>query len=143
MDEIIQLCCFGCSQNAGLIGFWVPVGNVVVKGIVEQHGILGDDANRLAEGMLGHVEKILTIDQDASALRIIKAQQQPADRGFAGTRGPDDRCGGAGGYRKTDVMEDGALAFVAKADVSKLDGTPLVSQRLGMSRISDFRFFIH
>ena len=76
-------------------------------------------------------------------MRIIKAQQQAADGGFAGTRGPDDRSGGAGGNRKTNVMKDGALAFVAKADLSKLNGASLVPQRLGMSCISDFRLFIY
>ena len=92
--------------------------------------------------MLGNVADILTIDQDLSRQGIIKAQQQPADGRFSRTRWSDDGRSGAGGYRKTNVMEDGAFGFITETDIAKFNDTAFVPQGSGILSIGNFNLFI-
>jgi hypothetical protein len=44
------------------------VGQVVIQRIVEQHRVLRHDADGRAHALLGHVAKVLTVDQDLRPL---------------------------------------------------------------------------
>jgi hypothetical protein len=53
----------------------------VFDGRVEQHAVLGDNADRLVQTGSGDIPNILTVDQDASLafLEIVESVQQPED----------------------------------------------------------------
>ena len=53
------------------------VADVVAERVVEQHRILRHHADRIAQGGLGHGRDILAIDGDATAIGLVKAEQQP------------------------------------------------------------------
>src|SRR3546814_16440473 len=56
-----------------------------------QHRGLRDDPDLGAQALLRDLADVLIVDRDASALRIIEAEEQPRDRRLARPRRPDDR----------------------------------------------------
>ena len=83
------------ARNIRFARILAAIGDVVADRVVEQHGILRDDADRGAQRGLGDVADILPVDQDPAAGDFVEAEQQPRDRRFAGTRRADDRELGA------------------------------------------------
>ena len=65
--------------------------NVPADGVVEQNGFLRDDGNLVAQIAGGNVANVHAADVDDAALRVVKAQQQIGQRGFAGAAGADER----------------------------------------------------
>ena len=63
-----------------------PVGDVVVDVFVEQHRVLGNDADRRAQARLGDRAHVLPVDPHRPAVRLVEAAQQPAHRGLPGRR---------------------------------------------------------
>ena len=61
-------------------GTGLPVGNVVLNRVIEQHSVLGNDANGLAHRGLGNLLDVLCIQQDTPLLNIIKTEQQARQR---------------------------------------------------------------
>jgi hypothetical protein len=57
-------------------GAGLAVGDVVFDGVVEQHGVLQDDADAGAQGLLLHVADVLAVDPDVSAGHVVEAEQQ-------------------------------------------------------------------
>ena len=53
---------------------WIAISNVVTNGVVKEHRILGNNANRLSEAGLLHIQDILTVNQDLSRLNIVEAK---------------------------------------------------------------------
>ena len=111
-----------CAELRGLLDLRVArvpaaIADVVADGVVEQHGILRHHADRGAQRLLRHVADILTVDRDAAAADVIKAEQQPRDRRLAGARRPDDRHRLAGRHLEPDALEDRALRIVGKPHI--------------------------
>ena len=67
------------------------VRDVVLDRRVEQHGVLGHDADRAAERRLRHQLGVLAVDEHAPRVRLVEPEEQPADRRLAGAARPDDR----------------------------------------------------
>ena len=55
---------------------WFAIGDVVFDGVVEQHRILGHDADRAAQRFLRHIAQVLSVNGDAAVIDIVKAEQQ-------------------------------------------------------------------
>ena len=87
----------------------------------EEHGVLEHDAHvapQLGRGDRGHV---MSIHEDASVVRLQKAQQQVRDGGLAGAAGTDQGRGPTGGRREAHVLDHGRAALVGGVDVLEVD----------------------
>ena len=73
-----------------MVGAGLAIGDVVFDRVVEQHGVLRDDADGGAQGLLLHVADVLAVDQDAAAGHVVEAEQQARDGGLAGAGRADD-----------------------------------------------------
>ena len=73
------------------------IGDVVVDRVVEQHGVLRNDADGRAQARLGDVADVLPIDPHRTPVDIVEAEQQAPDRRFAGAARANDRDRLAGG----------------------------------------------
>src|SRR4051812_19469375 len=95
-------------------GLPAAVLDVVADGVVEQHRVLRNHADRGAQGCLRDVGYVLTIDENAPARRLVEAEQKPRDGRLAGARGADDRHGLARGHLERDALENRALRDVGE-----------------------------
>ena len=64
---------------------------VGADGVVEEMGILGDDADTLVDRVELQVADIDAADADGAALRVVEARDEVGDGGFAGAGGSDQR----------------------------------------------------
>lgn len=71
-------------------GAGTAIGDVVEDRVVEQDGVLRDDTDGGAQRRLRDGRDVLAVDQDAARVRIVEAEQQPADGRFSGAAGADD-----------------------------------------------------
>ena len=60
--------------------------NVVTDASIEQHGVLGYNADSLAKTTLGDVTEVLAVDQDAALalLEVVETVQQAEDSRLSG-----------------------------------------------------------
>ncbi len=107
-DEIMDVGAPCRGLDFGAAGAGAAIGDVVVDGVVEQHGVLRHDADRAPEAVLRHAADILAVDLDCAVIDIVEAEQQARDRRFAGAARSDDGERGAGRHREIDVPEDRA-----------------------------------
>ena len=85
---------------------------------MQQRRVLRDHADVAAQRILRDLGNVLPVDQDASALQIVKAQQQVDQRRFAGTRTADETDLFTRRHGERHVVYDAtARARIAKAGV--------------------------
>src|SRR4029453_8315034 len=65
------------------------VGDVGADRLVEQHRVLGHQADRGAQGFLGDVAQVLVVDQDAPVVDLVETEQKAYQRRLAGPRAAD------------------------------------------------------
>src|SRR6218665_3571673 len=98
-----------------LRGARAAVGDVVGHGVVEQHAVLGHDADGLAQARLRDAADILPGDGDAALPDVIKAKQQARQRGLARTRWADHGHGLARRNLEADALQYRAARLQATA----------------------------
>ena len=91
LDEVGDLRHPRRLAHLGVGGVPASVADVVADRVVEEHGVLRDDADRGAKALLRHVADVLPVDQDAPAGHVVEAEEQPRDRRLARARRADDR----------------------------------------------------
>ena len=69
-------------------GVPAAVADVVADRVVEEHGVLRDDADRRAEALLRDVADVLSVDQDAPARHVIEAERSREIVDFPAPEGP-------------------------------------------------------
>ena len=122
------------SAAASISGWRRPVAavaDVVADGVVEQHGVLRDDADRRAQAGLRDLGDVLAVDGDAPRGRVVEAIEQAADGRLAGARRADDGAAGARRDVEVDALQDLPLRLVAEAHVLEPDVAVGDAQRLG------------
>ncbi len=60
-----------------------PIADVVADGFIEQHGILGHDAQLAAQRVLGDGGDVLVVNADLPILDVEEAVQEAEDGGLA------------------------------------------------------------
>src|SRR5690606_32362022 len=95
-DETVDLRQPRRLLDLGVARIPAPVTDVVADRIVEQHGILGNNADDLAHRFLRHRADIPAVDGDPAGADIVEAIEQPRDGRFAGARRSDHRHRPAG-----------------------------------------------
>ena len=73
----------GGLDDLVLCGIREPIGNVIIDGVVEQHGVLWNYANGLMQAVLSDIPQILPVNDYGAAGYVIKSEQKPADRRLA------------------------------------------------------------
>ena len=112
---------FRCLDDLLFARFQVAIFDVVTNGVVEQRRILRHDADRLAQALERDVADILAIDQNASFLYIVVAEEQAQDCGFSAAGRTHDGDLLAGGDGEVQVLEDGAVGTVTEGYVFEFD----------------------
>ena len=106
------------------------VRDVVLDRRVEEHGVLGHDADRAAERRLRHQLGVLAVDEHAPRVRLVEAEEQPADRRLAGAARPDDRRRRPRRHHEREPAQPlRRRARVRELDVGKLE--PRAVRRVG------------
>ena len=136
-------------------GTGFAISNVVFHRVIEQHGVLRHDANRLAHAGLRDLFDVLPGNQDLSALHVVKPEQQSCQRGFAGAGRPDHCHGFTRRNVKTDVVQDRARWLVGEVDLLEAHagvarrgiehGRALIHQRQrpGTGQVGNLAFALH
>ena len=99
------------------VGAGAAVGDVVFDGVVEEHRVLRDDADRLAQALLGDAADVLAVDRDAPGVDVVEAKEQARQRALARARRPDHGDRLAGRDLEAHAVQDLAVAVVAEADI--------------------------
>ena len=66
---------FGRVDDLVMRGVFAAVSNVVIDGIIEKHGILGNDTNGLMKAVLGDITHILPVDANRTVGDVVKTKQ--------------------------------------------------------------------
>ena len=62
--------------NIFISGQGIAVTHVLKNAVIEQHGILGHDADGSAQGVLAQLTDILVVDGNVAAVGIVEAEQE-------------------------------------------------------------------
>ena len=114
-DEIMNIGRAGRGDDFGRFGIGPGIGDVVVEAFVEQHRILGHDADGGAQAFLAYLADVLAVDEDAALVHVIEAEQQARQGGFSGTARAHHRHLLSGGDGEADLVQDGAVGVVGEA----------------------------
>src|SRR2546421_327421 len=95
----------GAGGGLGL----AAVGDVVPDGAGEEPGVLEDHAVAAAYVVAGEVAVVGAVEEDAAAVDFVEPHEQVDQGGLAGSGGPDDGDGLAGGGVEGEVLDEGAV----------------------------------
>ena len=92
---------------------YIPIPDIVSDVLIKEDGVLRYDANGLSKRILGDFGDILSVDEDASVVHVVKPEQKTNDGGFAAARGTHESHGrpersgetGKNGRRKSCCKE--------------------------------------
>ena len=85
--------------------------DVLEQGVVEEHGVLRHDPDRLVQRGLRHRADVLAVDPDRAGLDVVEAEEEPPDGGLARARRADQRHPIAGFHLEADAVQDLALGL--------------------------------
>jgi hypothetical protein len=99
----------------------LSVGNQGAHGIVEKMGLLGDDANGVAQRLQAHMADVAVVNQDSAAGRIVKPRQQTCQRRLAGSGAADQGNSHPALDFKVDLVENLAPGATVARGVAEAD----------------------
>ena len=123
-DEVVDLRHAGRFLDLLAAGLRPAVADVIEDRVVEQDGVLRDDADGRTQAVLGHLADVLTVDLDIAGIQVVEAEQQPADGGFAGAGMTDDGDRPSGRHVEGDALQDRPPLIVTEADILEGDAGP-------------------
>ena len=92
-QKFVRIGRLGGGDDLGVAGLGSAVADVVPRRARKNHRLLRHDANACAQVVQAHAVDGHAINLDLPLLRVVKAQQQIEQRGFACATGPDHRHG--------------------------------------------------
>lgn len=92
-DEPLGLGGAGGRLDLLLGGAGVPVGDVGADGVGEEEGVLRDQSDRAAQGLVRQLADVVAADADRAAVGVVEPGQKEGDGGLAAAGGPDDGDG--------------------------------------------------
>ena len=129
LDEIEGVRARGRLAHLGLARLGPAVADVVADRPMQQRRVLRHHRDVAAQALLGHMRDVLAVDQDATALEFIEAQQQIDERRFPRAGPPDQTDALARSDREIDAVEHAACGAVAEPDILETDPALLDPQR--------------
>ncbi len=132
----------GSSHHFTASGLGTGIGQIVIKSVVEQHCILGNDADSRAQTGLSDLADILTINQDAAAVYLVETKQQARQRGLTGPAGTHYRQLAARRNSEADVEQDLPVRLIAEVYVFKAQLAALHRQFHSLGTVLNFGLLI-
>ena len=117
----MSLCRSGRSDGLFETRLGTTVDQVVEDRSAKEKRLLQDNSDVLAERWGGQVSQVDAIQQHSSLIHIVKSAEQIHQGGFATATSSDDADPLAGFNCETDILQDGAMAFIAKGDILEPD----------------------
>ena len=103
-------------------GVGIAPEQIAADGALEEHGLLRNDRDALAQGFLADIAHVHAAQQHAAFGRVVEAGDESDERGFAAARAADDADGLAGEDGEGDVVQRfRTRALVEQGDVFKLN----------------------
>src|SRR5690625_684107 len=124
-NKVIEVRQLSGTVNGRGRGIGSAVGDIVVDGVVEQHSVLRNHADGLAQTLLGDVTHILAVDGDTAAVDIVETKQQAGKGRLAGAARSHNGNLVAGGKVEADVVQNGSLWIVGEVHTLKAYCTTL------------------
>ena len=93
----------------------------MADGVGEEKGLLGNEADVVAESLEGQVVDGVAVDEDGAWFGVEDAGDEVDEGRFAGAGGAYDREAGAGGDVEGDVAEDCGGVGVGESEVVEAD----------------------
>src|SRR5215216_187353 len=130
-------------SERGFAGLRPGEQEVRAQGVIEDVGVLGDDAHPGAEILLGVPANVAAAEPYLAALGVPEPQGEVHQRALPRAAGPDDRDPPAGPQSEGDVFEDQrAILLVAEAHPVELEGI-IRGRRKGLRWILDPGLRVH
>ena len=121
-DELVHTGAPGRFADLGGGGVGQTIGDVVGDRPVEEVDVLLHEANRLAQGLLGDLAHVLTVDRDGARVHVVEARQKRAGRGLAAARGAHERQRLARADVEREAVEHALALHVGEVHVAVADG---------------------
>ena len=121
-DELICKRGFGRDQHLVIRGLGAAIADVVHRGTRKNHGLLRHDANARTQVVQSHVVDVDAVQQNLTGLRVVKAQQQTKQSGFASATGAHDGHGLAGLNDATQARQGQGLWPRGVVEIQALHG---------------------
>ena len=115
--------------------------DVIIDGVVEEHGFLADDAHEGAQVPREEAAYIRTVDGDPSFLRVVEPRYEIREGCLTAAGLTNERDGLAFRDREADVLQYLAIRLVAEGEVVDLN-TLVEDHRFRMLRLEDVRLRI-
>src|SRR5487761_1925146 len=90
-DKFVRIGGLRGSQDVQIACIWPPVGDVIADGASEQHRLLKDYADLIAQTAERQLTHVVTIYKNPSLLRITEAWEETHQRALAAASGADER----------------------------------------------------
>ncbi|ESS36533.1 hypothetical protein P355_2306 [Burkholderia cenocepacia KC-01] len=136
LDERVELRAARRRDHLAAGRVALAVRDVVRERVVEQDGVLRDDAERVAQAALGDEPQVLTVDPDRARIGLVQPEQQPRERRLARPAAADHRDRLPGLDAERHVEQDLPARLVAEVDVLELDRAAAHDERLRAGRIA-------
>ncbi len=95
------------------------IGDVVADRVVEQHRVLGHDADRRTQAGLRHSAYILAVDFHHAASDVIEPEDQPEDSRLACSRRPDHRQAAPARHLERDIAQSRAVLPIVEIHIAE------------------------
>ena len=113
-DKSVGVGGLGGLHHLLVAGVKLTVADIVPDGAGEQPGVLQYHSDHGAEGFAVHVPHVDTVYGDASALHVVKTQNQIDQRGFTGSGGPHNGDLVSGTHMEIQVMDQQPVVGVSE-----------------------------
>ena len=104
--------CRGLDLLVGRL--FATIGDVVADGAGEQPGVLQHHPEQASQVAARHLPRVHAVDEDATLVQLVEAQQQVDEGGLAGAGGADDGYGGAGRHVQVEILYERRVREVAE-----------------------------
>ncbi len=138
-DELVRMRRARRGLDLGQRRVGTAVRDVVRDRVVEEHGVLRDQADVAAQRPQRHVADVEVVDEDGPVGHVVEARQQVDERRLARAAEADDGDDLAGIDPERDAVEHRPpfAVGVGEADVPELDAAHGTRQRNGPGPIGD------
>ena len=142
-DEIMRVGLPGGFFDFFLRSLGTAEADIVQDGVVEKEGVLGDNADLLAQGVEGDAAQVEPVEKNGPILRVVKPEDEGEHGALSGAAGSDESDTLAGCDAQGDVLQSGDFGPVGKTDAVESDFAAAGGDRGGVRRVFDIARFAH
>ena len=122
-----------------LICAFAAIADIVANAVVEQHGVLRNNADGTAQAGLRDIAQILVVDRNPAAGHVVKTVQQPRDGRLARARRTNHRKRVAGLDVETDAFQNLPFGVISEMHIVKHNRPATDRQRRRIWLVRYFR----